>query len=128
MITRMLAIGWEFWNDEAGAVVSAELVMVGALGVLGGTVGIETLSKSINEELSDVAFAIRSFDQSFSVKRQQSAGAYRAASRFEQLDVKTAHEQLRQHKTDIEDRQKKQLESKKKDRAEAEQPEQSLAL
>jgi hypothetical protein len=51
-----------------------------------------------------------------------------AASRFEQLDVKTAHEQLRQHQADVEARQHKQLESLKKERAGTEQTEQSLAL
>ena len=127
MRTRMQEIGQRFWRDESGVVVSAELAMVATLGVVGATVGIDTLSKSVNEELSDVAFAIRSFDQSFSVKKRESAGAQVAASRFEQLDVKTAHEQLRQLKAEVEAQQQKQLESLKKERATAEQSEQALA-
>ena len=128
MRTRMQEIGQRFWRDESGVVLSAELAMVATLGVVGATVGIDTLSKSVNEELSDVAFAIRSFDQSFSVKKRESAGAQVAASRFEQLDVKTAHEQLRQHKAEVEAQQQKQLESLKKERAAAEQSEQALSL
>ncbi len=128
MALRIRELGRAFWSDESGAVVSAELAMVATLGVVGTTVGIDTLSKSVNEELSDFAFAIRSFDQSYSVKRRESAGAHVAASRFEQLDVKTAHEQLRQHKTDAETRQQKQLDALKKERAAAEHSKQALAL
>lgn len=128
MALQIREMGRVFWSDETGAVVSAELGMVATLGVVGATVGIDTLSKSVNEELSDVAFAIRSFDQSYSVKRRESAGAHVAASRFEQLDVKTAHEQLRQHKADAAARQEKQLDSLKKERAAAGYPEQALSL
>ena len=128
MRTQVQKIGRTFWNDETGAVVSAELAVVATMGLVGATVGIDTLAKSVNEELCDVAFAIRSFDQSFSVKKRESAGAHMAASRFEQLDVKTAHEQLRQHKAAAEAQQQQQLDLLKKDRATAEQPEQTLSL
>jgi hypothetical protein len=128
MALRLREIGRALWGDETGAIVSAELAMVATLGVVGATVGVDTLSKSVNEELSDFAFAIRSFDQSYSVKRRESAGAHVAGSQFEQLDVKTAHEQLRKHKADVEARQQKQLESLKNDRSAIDQSEQTLAL
>lgn len=128
MAMRILELGQAIWDDESGAVVSAELAVVATLGVVGATVGIDTLSKSVNEELSDFAFAIRSFDQSYSVKRRESGGAHIAASRFEQLDVKTAHEQLRKHKADAESRQQKQLDALKKERAASDQTDQTLSL
>ena len=51
-----------------------------------------------------------------------------AASQFKQLDVKAAHDQLRQHKADTESRQQKQLDALKKERATADHSEQTLAL
>src|SRR5262245_58906933 len=118
MLTPLWEMGKRFWNDEAGAVVSAELAMVATLGVVGATVGIDTLSKSVNDELTDLAFAIRSFDQSFSVKGRKSAGAWVAGSCFRQTDVKIAHRQLRKHMKAAEARQQKLRDERKLDRDE----------
>ena len=57
----------ELWNDELALIVSAELVTIGTLGVLGATVGLSVAATAINEELSEVGQAIRSFDQSYRV-------------------------------------------------------------
>jgi hypothetical protein len=54
------------WNDEAGMVISAELVLVLTICVLGVIVGLSHVAMAVNEELSDVAQAIGSLDQSFS--------------------------------------------------------------
>src|SRR5712691_3926458 len=120
MLIQLKEIGQGLWNDETGAVVSAELAMVATLGVIGATVGLKTLSKSVNDELTDLAFAIRSLDQSFSVKQRRSAGACVAASCFRQADVKTAHQELQKHKDALESQQRKQLQrdSRKRDRDE----------
>ena len=115
MLMPLNEIGRNLWADETGAIISAEAVMVATLGVAGATVGMETLSKSVNDELTDVAFAIRSFDQSFCVKRRRSAGACVAGSQFQQLPVKTAHEQLLQFQKEAEARQQKQFEPLKKE-------------
>ena len=34
----------KFWSDETGFVVSAELALIATLGIVGATVGIESLS------------------------------------------------------------------------------------
>src|SRR5712691_6719860 len=120
MLIHLKEIRQGFWNDETGAVVSAELAMVATLVVIGATVGLKTLSKSVNDELTDLAFAIRSFDQSFSVRQRRSAGACVAASCFRLVEGNAAHRELQKHKDALESQQRKQLqrESRKRDRDE----------
>ena len=55
------------WTDEVGVVLSAETVMLGTIGVLTMTAGVGMMSNAMNEELTDVSRAMRSFDQSFQV-------------------------------------------------------------
>ncbi len=113
MDLKLTRIGSKLWQDENGFVVSAEAAMVATLGVVGATVGLDAVSTSVNEELTDVAFAIRSFDQSFSVKVRQSDGAHMAASRFQQADVKESHLQLRKHLQETTARQQEELKRSK---------------
>ena len=77
----------EFWNDELGAVLSAELVTVGTVAVVGTTVGLGALRDSVNEELVDTAKAIRSMDQSYSIPGRSGGGAWTAGSSFKQRPV-----------------------------------------
>jgi len=55
-----------FWNDECGFLVSAELVLVATIVVIGLIVGLVELQAAIIHELDDVACAIGSLNQSFS--------------------------------------------------------------
>jgi len=55
----------KLWNDECGAVVSAELVMVMTILGLGMIVGLKTLQSAVGTEMGDVAQAIGKTDQSF---------------------------------------------------------------
>ncbi len=59
------------WHDEAGFIVSAELVLVATICVLGLIVGLSEVSWGLNEELEDVGSAFGSVNQSFSYR-----GAY----------------------------------------------------
>ena len=52
-----------FWNDEQGAVLSAELVILSTIGVMGISYGVGNLADAVNAELDDCAAAIRSLDQ-----------------------------------------------------------------
>ncbi|MCA9079948.1 MAG: hypothetical protein KDA58_05285 [Planctomycetaceae bacterium] len=54
-------------NDEAGFIVSAELVLVATILVIGLIVGLSEVQHAINGELNDVADAIGSLNQSYSV-------------------------------------------------------------
>jgi len=52
-----------FWNDEHGFIVSAELVLVGTIGVLSMVVGLSAVSRSVTNELYDMADAFNSVNQ-----------------------------------------------------------------
>lgn len=82
------------WADECGLILSSELVLIGTMGVLGATVGLNMAATSVNEEFKDFAFAIRSLDQSYSVQGFSSARASTAGSHFQQQDVATSLEEL----------------------------------
>ena len=56
----------DFWNDEAGFLVSAELILVSTILVIGLIVGLVELQASIIHELNDVGEAIGSLNQSYS--------------------------------------------------------------
>ncbi len=56
----------QLWNDEAGVIISAELVLVLTIGVLMLVVGLHAVVKSVNYELGDIASAFGSIEQSFS--------------------------------------------------------------
>lgn len=57
----------KIWNDEAGFVVSAELVLVLTIAVLAMVVGLAAVRDAVTNELNDVSHAIGSISQSFSV-------------------------------------------------------------
>lgn len=64
------------WNDETGAVLSAEIVLVATILVIGMIVGLKSVRDSVVTELADVAQAIANIDQSY----QYSAVSGHAAS------------------------------------------------
>ncbi|MCA9011538.1 MAG: branched-chain amino acid aminotransferase [Planctomycetaceae bacterium] len=52
-------------NDNNGFVVSAELVLVGTILILGMIVGLSELSFNVNQELEDVGSAIGGINQTY---------------------------------------------------------------
>lgn len=54
------------WNDEAGFIVSAELVLIATIMVIGLIVGMATVRDQVIQELADVAQAISNVNQSYS--------------------------------------------------------------
>jgi hypothetical protein len=53
------------WQDENGVILSAELVVVGSVLVIGLITGVTTLQEAVNGEMEDLAGAIGSLDQSY---------------------------------------------------------------
>ena len=53
------------WNDEAGVILSAEIVLVGTILVIGMIVGLVELQCSVVDELNDLGEAIGSLNQSY---------------------------------------------------------------
>ncbi|MFK7778831.1 MAG: hypothetical protein QM501_12055 [Gimesia sp.] len=84
----------KFWSDEAGLVMSAELVVLGTVGVLGATVGLSAASTAINDEMIEFGHAIRSLDQSYHIEGHQSCRAWTASSSYQQQDVEISRADL----------------------------------
>lgn len=82
------------WKDEQGFVVSAELILLSTLGVIGGVVGLKLAATAVNAELTDVAHSIRSLDQSYSYGGMSSCRAWTAGSCFVQQDVDVSLQEL----------------------------------
>ena len=55
----------KLWNDEAGLIISAELVLVLTIGVLAMVVGLSEVAVAVNTELNDVSNAIGALNQSY---------------------------------------------------------------
>lgn len=55
-----------FWNDEAGVIISAELILVMTITVLAMVVGLSEVAVAINTELNDVSNAFGAINQSYS--------------------------------------------------------------
>lgn len=70
----MTSIFTKLINDEAGFIVSAELILVATIAVLGVVVGLSEIAFGINNELEDVASAFGSVNQSFHTNGVHSEG------------------------------------------------------
>ena len=55
----------KLYNDEAGFIVSAELILVSTIAVLAMVVGLSEVAHAVNSELEDVASAFGSVNQSY---------------------------------------------------------------
>jgi hypothetical protein len=53
------------WNEETGAIVSAEIMLVATILVLGVIVGLKSVRDSVVTELADVAQAVANVSQSY---------------------------------------------------------------
>jgi hypothetical protein len=53
------------WNDESGVILSAEIVLIGTILVLGMIVGLVELQCAVVAELSDLSSAVGNLDQSY---------------------------------------------------------------
>jgi len=79
----MLNLAKALVRDEAGFIVSAELVLVSTICVLGLVVGLSEVSSGINQELEDVGAAFGSVNQSYSVQGYCGAKGRTTGSMFQ---------------------------------------------
>ena len=61
----MTAILQELWRDEAGLILSAELVIILTIGVLGMIVGLANVQNALLGEFADLGLAFQSLNQSY---------------------------------------------------------------
>lgn len=53
------------WSDEGGVIISAELVIILTIAVLGMVVGLSNLQHALTAEFADLSMAFQSLNQSF---------------------------------------------------------------
>ena len=70
------------WNEANGAVVSAELVLVMTILMIGVIVGLKSVRDSVVTELADVAQAIANVSQSYSFSATSGHHAYTGGGLF----------------------------------------------
>ena len=99
----------KLWNDETGVLLSAEAAILGTVAVVGMGAGVNVVATSVNEELKEVGYAIRSLDQSYSIPAQKGCnGAWTAGSEFKQQPVEQSLKELKQVERKAEKAAKKQ--------------------
>lgn len=78
----MLNLLKNLYRDEAGFIVSAELILVSTIVVLGLIVGLSEVSHGINQELEDVGSAFGHINQSYKYSGFTGAKGRHVGSRF----------------------------------------------
>ena len=84
------------WNEEVGAIVSAEIMLVATILVIGAIVGLKSVRDSVVTELADVAQAIGNVNQSYSYSGVSGHHAFTAGAAFTDNadDARRVHEAL----------------------------------
>ncbi len=77
---KKLAIA--LWQDDCGMIISAELVLVATLGVLGMVAGLSHVRGAVVEEYKDLGDSLRSINQSYSYSGFSGCKAFTAGSAF----------------------------------------------
>jgi hypothetical protein len=72
----------ELWQDDLGFIISAELVLVATILVLGMIVGLVTIRDQVTQELGDVAAAFSQLVQSYSFSGVTGHTSQTAGSEF----------------------------------------------
>ena len=70
------------WKEEAGAIVSAEIMLVATILVIGVIVGLKSVRDSVVTELADVAQALANVSQSYSYSGVAGHHAFSGAGAF----------------------------------------------
>ena len=69
-------------NDESGFIISAELVLVSTIVVLGMVVGLSEVALNVNNELEDVGSAFGALNQTYVVKGILGCQGYSSGTEF----------------------------------------------
>jgi hypothetical protein len=70
------------WKEETGAIVSAEIMLVATILVIGVVVGLKSVRDSVVTELADVAQALANVNQSCSYSATAGHHAFTAGAAF----------------------------------------------
>lgn len=72
----------KLYNDEAGFIVSAELVLVSTIAVIAMIVGLSEVAHNVNNELEDVGSAFGNLSQTYQVYGSQGHKGFADGSSF----------------------------------------------
>lgn len=75
----------QLWNDESGAIISVELVLVVTILGLGMIVGLHTVRNAVVAELGDVAASVGSVNQSYSYAGAQGHSSWTDGSAYQDI-------------------------------------------
>lgn len=78
----MKAISQKLWNDDAGFIVSVELVLIATIAVIGLIAGLTSVRDGVVSELSDVAGSVQDLNQSYTFNGVVGHSASTAGSNF----------------------------------------------
>ncbi|QDT12340.1 hypothetical protein [Planctomycetes bacterium K23_9] len=73
----------KLWQDEAGFVVSMELILIVTILVIGMIAGLTALRDAVVGELTDVARSVQQMNQSYSVNGVENGSASTSGSGFQ---------------------------------------------
>jgi hypothetical protein len=68
------------WNDESGAVIATEYLMLGSIVALGSASGMAAMRDSVIEEYKDMGQGIHDTRQAYTVKGARGASSNRGGS------------------------------------------------
>ena len=71
-----------FWNEQDGAIVSAEIMLVATILVIGAIVGLKSVRDSVVTELGDVAQAFANINQSYCYSGTSGHDAFTGGGHF----------------------------------------------
>lgn len=72
----------QLWKEEEGFIVSAEMILVATIGVLGMVVGLSEVAYGLSAELEDTGSVFASINHTFSFNGICGHSGYRAGSIF----------------------------------------------
>jgi hypothetical protein len=64
----------QFWNDDGGALISAEYLFIGTILVIGVIVGLTNLREAVNVELTELGNALLALSQGFAISGSSGTG------------------------------------------------------
>jgi len=70
------------WRDQSGVLVTAEIVLVASILILGVLAGLTAVRNAVSSELGDFATGIARLDQSYYFSGTVGCGAYTAGGYF----------------------------------------------
>jgi len=79
-VQKLRALALQLWNDDCGAVLTTEYLMLGSVVALGGVSGLVSVRDSMNSEMKEYGSAIRTFRQDYAAPGYRTGNAYKGGS------------------------------------------------